>query len=184
MTNSSKLYLVNFLTSILAKCWFKFIDFLNLCMRHKALTCPWTNMVLWRGQMGTPDWVDLGVGWAESRWKVDMGVSKNMGKPPNHPFVHRVFHPFWVFSPYFWTHPYGLGSPPHTLTLRMPWMTFHDISFVFFGSQFSKPLQPSQPQPGGWSKIWLLNKSAVFFLKGIYNDRHKGYGTCGLVDFF
>ena len=29
-----------------------------------------------------------------------MGVSKNMGKPPNHPFVHRVFHyfnhPFWV----------------------------------------------------------------------------------------
>ena len=28
-----------------------------------------------------------------------MGVSKNMGTPPNHPFVHRVFHeinhPFW-----------------------------------------------------------------------------------------
>ena len=35
-----------------------------------------------------------------------------MGKPPNHPFVHRVFHyfhhPFWRFSPYFWfnTHIY------------------------------------------------------------------------------
>ena len=31
---------------------------------------------------------------------------KNMGKPPNHPFVHRVFHyfyhPFWGVSPYFW----------------------------------------------------------------------------------
>ena len=32
--------------------------------------------------------------------------------PPNHPFVHRVFHyfhhPFWGFSPYFWfnTHIY------------------------------------------------------------------------------
>ncbi len=30
-------------------------------------------------------------------------------KPPNHPFVHRVFHyfhhPFWVF-PYVWKHPY------------------------------------------------------------------------------
>ena len=44
-----------------------------------------------------------------------MGVSKNMGKPPNHPFVHRVFHyfhhPFWGFSPYFWfnTHIIGLN---------------------------------------------------------------------------
>ncbi len=31
-----------------------------------------------------------------------MGVSKNMGKPPNHPFVHRVSiinHPFWGVSP-------------------------------------------------------------------------------------
>ena len=31
---------------------------------------------------------------------------KIMGKPPNHPFVHRVFHyfhhPFWGFYPYFW----------------------------------------------------------------------------------
>ena len=38
-----------------------------------------------------------------------MGVSKNMGKPPNHPFVHRVFHyfhhPFWD-TPIFWKHPY------------------------------------------------------------------------------
>ena len=29
--------------------------------------------------------------------------------PPNHPFVHRVFHyfhhPFWGFYPYFWKHP-------------------------------------------------------------------------------
>ena len=36
-----------------------------------------------------------------------MGVEpKNMGKPPNHPFVHRVghyfHHPFWGFSHYFW----------------------------------------------------------------------------------
>ena len=42
---------------------------------------------------------------------VYMDVSKNLGKPPpNHPFVHRVFHyfrhPFWGFSPYFWKHPY------------------------------------------------------------------------------
>ena len=41
-----------------------------------------------------------------------VGVSKNMGKPPNHPFVHRVFHyfhhPFWgVKHPYFWKHPYS-----------------------------------------------------------------------------
>lgn len=71
MTNSSKLYLVNinFWPNILI--WI--IDILNLCeqiVSHKALTCPWTNMVLWRGQMGTPsDLVDLV---AESRWKVDM----------------------------------------------------------------------------------------------------------------
>ena len=34
-----------------------------------------------------------------------VGVSKNMGKPPNHPFVHRVFHyfhhPFWGKTPGF-----------------------------------------------------------------------------------
>ena len=32
-----------------------------------------------------------------------MGVSKNMGKPPNHPFVHRVFHykPSILVYPYF-----------------------------------------------------------------------------------
>ncbi len=34
-----------------------------------------------------------------------MGVSKNRETPPNHEFVHRVFHdfhhPFWWFSPYF-----------------------------------------------------------------------------------
>ena len=44
-----------------------------------------------------------------------MGVSKKMGKPPNHPFVHRVFHyfhhPFWgVYHPYFWKHPYILTT--------------------------------------------------------------------------
>ena len=36
-----------------------------------------------------------------------MGVNPKIGgKPPNHPFVHRVFHcfhhPFWGFSPYIW----------------------------------------------------------------------------------
>ena len=36
----------------------------------------------------------------------DLDVSKNRGKtPPNHPFVHRVFHeinhPFWRFLPIF-----------------------------------------------------------------------------------
>ena len=42
-----------------------------------------------------------------------MDVSKNRGfYPPNHRFVHRVFHyfhhPFWgVYHPYFWTHPNG-----------------------------------------------------------------------------
>ena len=34
--------------------------------------------------------------------------------PPNHQFVHRVFHyfhhPFWGFSPYFWKHPFKEGS--------------------------------------------------------------------------
>ena len=38
-----------------------------------------------------------------------MGVSKNMGKTPNHPFVHRVWnhyfhHPF-SGTPTFWKHP-------------------------------------------------------------------------------
>ena len=41
-----------------------------------------------------------------------MGVSKNMGKPPNHPFVHRVFHykPSILGYPYFWKHPYLKNS--------------------------------------------------------------------------
>ena len=38
---------------------------------------------------------------------IHLGVSKNMGKPPNHQLKNRVFHyfhhPFWgVKSPYFW----------------------------------------------------------------------------------
>ena len=37
------------------------------------------------------------------------GTPKMVGFPPNHPFVHRVFHyfhhPFWGFSPYFWKWP-------------------------------------------------------------------------------
>ncbi len=51
------------------------------------------------------NWVDLS--WCQP---------KNRGgkTPPNHPFVHRVFHyfhhPFWgVYHPYFWKHP-SLGS--------------------------------------------------------------------------
>ena len=42
------------------------------------------------------------------RGVLHVGVDpKIMGKPPNHPFVHRVFHdfhyPFWGFSPYLET---------------------------------------------------------------------------------
>lgn len=55
MTNSSKLYLVNI------NFWphidlnlSTFSIFAEKNVFHKALTCPWTNMVLWRGQMGTP----------------------------------------------------------------------------------------------------------------------------------
>ena len=41
----------------------------------------------------------------------DMGVNPKIMVPPNHPFVHRVFHeinhPFWgVKSPYFWFNTY------------------------------------------------------------------------------
>ena len=42
--------------------------------------------------------------------KHHMGVSKNMGKPPNNPFVHRVFHEkktsILGAHLYFWKHPY------------------------------------------------------------------------------
>ena len=47
-------------------------------------------------------------------------------KPPNHPFVHKVFHdfhhPFWGFSPYFWKHPYisTLILTIHILYVYMP----------------------------------------------------------------
>ncbi len=38
---------------------------------------------------------DLPCGWCIYAYNIyNMGVSKNMGKPPNHPFVHRVFHYF------------------------------------------------------------------------------------------
>ena len=41
-----------------------------------------------------------------------MGVSKNRGgfTPPNHPFVHRVFHykPSILGYHYFWKHPYNI----------------------------------------------------------------------------
>ena len=71
---------------------------------------------------------------------------KIMEKPPNHPFVHRVFHynhPFWGFSPYFWKHPYGLdileGSPPklHGVSTWKRWVSkfgenllFHALIFL------------------------------------------------------
>ena len=53
----------------------------------------------------------LGVQSGEKR-RNDMGGLPKIGEhyPPNHPFVHRVFHyfrhPFWWFYPYFWKHPY------------------------------------------------------------------------------
>ena len=60
--------------------------------------------------------------------------SKNLGKPPNHPFVHRVFHyshhPFWWFSPYFWKHPYGQKNIPGNFRIiRSP--TFLEVFLPF-----------------------------------------------------
>ena len=59
---------------------------------------------------------------------------KMVGKiPPNHPFVHRVFHyfhhPFWGFSPYFWKHPiywtsfFCLGVIIQEFILGIPFLT-------------------------------------------------------------
>ena len=59
-----------------------------------------------------------------------MGVSKNMGKPPNHPFVHRIFHykPSILRYPYFWKHPY-LTQPmdPEKKSLNFIFPTKHVI---------------------------------------------------------
>ncbi len=49
--------------------------------------------------------------------KIILGVSKNMGKTLNHPFVHRLI-PYTIHfggvSPYFWKHAYD----PETLTIQ------------------------------------------------------------------
>ena len=61
----------------------------------------------------------------------EMGVEPKIGVgPPNHPFVHRVFHyfhhPFWGFSPYCWKHPnmfpWNLLKKFDTSTPRLPWL--------------------------------------------------------------
>ena len=55
-----------------------------------------------------PTWIRMQVSFS----CMNMDVSKNMGKPPNHPFVHRVFHyfhhPFWGVK----SHPYFLVQHP------------------------------------------------------------------------
>ncbi len=58
---------------------------------------------VWLGWVGWLPWDGFPwIGW----W--DMGVSKNIGKPPNHPLKIRVFHykPSILGYHYFWKHPY------------------------------------------------------------------------------
>ena len=52
-----------------------------------------------------------------------MDVSKNMGKPPNHPFVHRVFHykPSILGYQYFWKHPNKRLKKTHDNLQSMLW---------------------------------------------------------------
>ena len=49
------------------------------------------------------------------RTRVNMGVSKNMGKPPNHPFVHMLFPLFSASILGFWN-PLFLVQHPHEST--------------------------------------------------------------------
>ena len=52
--------------------------------------------------------------------------------PPNHPFVHRVFHyfhhPFWGFSPYFWKHPVEDSNSAGSWGPKIPASQCHDGS--------------------------------------------------------
>ena len=79
-----------------------------------------------------------------------VGVSKNMGKPPNHPFVHRVWnhyfhHPFWGWLyPYFWFNTYV----DHT-----KWCLL-DVEVVLLPR--SSQQTPPCPRLLGWDRLGTL----------------------------
>ncbi len=91
-----------------------------------------------------------GVCWGSLRILYGCQVSKIGGKLPQIiPFVHRVFHeinhPFWVFSPYFWKHPYdimGCQNYPNSRFLSL----FRGV----IGRCYFFPKHPANPRVNVW----------------------------------
>ena len=98
-----------------------------------------------------------------------MGVSKNMGTPPNHPFVHRVFHeinhPFrGFFIPLFWfnTHHVAYSTLQVEEKKSEPAKQESSWDFSGFGAEGSKGMCKNdvrrylpQNQPGAQSLLGL-----------------------------
>ena len=84
--------------------------------------------------------------------------------------VHYFHHPFWVFSPYFWKHPYikiikfgdlasgkkqptfcrRLYAPPRGSLESTSWMFLSDLPERFQGHVFKQPLVSS------WLGMWIF----------------------------
>ena len=92
---------------------------------------------------------------------------KIMGKPPNHPFVHRVFHeiynPFWWFSPYFWKHPYRNNDEQ--------WIVHH---FGCLAEYLGKVCWKMAMIHSTWTGNTKLEMGEVFHRKGSSKSPQKG----------
>ena len=112
-----------------------------------------------------------------------LDVSENSGKvfPPNHPFVHRVFHdfhhPFWGKHPYCWKHPFFRLDPEKSPKKR--WFFLRNgylgwwspgssgwvqanlpLFFVGFLTKKNKAPTGSIGSPSNFWKVWMKFTSA------------------------
>ena len=91
------------------------------------------------------------------RWK-QMGLSKNGGFSPNHPFLRGISiinHSFWGFSPYFWKHP----------NLHQTWKS----------TTTNQHFATSSERASGWFFWRLDTTSSVSWKKNIF-DKHVCQG--------
>ena len=121
-----------------------------------------------------------------------MDVSKNSGTPKSSILIgfSIIFTiPFWVFSPYFWKHPYikiikfgdlasgkkqptfcrRLYAPPRGSLESTSWMFLSDLPERFQGHVFKQPLVSS------WLGMWIF---VCFFAK---NQGHQNELPGGFV---
>ncbi len=117
-----------------------------------------------------------------------MGVSKNMGKPPNHPLKNRVFH---VFSIHFWgtlilvvifvkigIFPKDRGENSKIFELPPPrW--WKGIQYLVIGCiTMNSGDLPDSSETACVVNTWTHNQASHLFLAHPHGGRHDRSGSC------